>query len=343
MSTHFYKKVLSFSVLFFLFIVVGNQQMTQAKTWLGAEYSKNVDQPIVGHGIKITATIKNSNELFEDDLNFSVSIRNPKSGQSCELTDKNTKNDGVLTFLCNSTENAGGIEVELKPDDSNFFVSKTFRTDFYDADKYCSPMPAAPVITSITRQNDITADVNWTQSEPFAGSFTILHGTSPTSLSNRKNHTDLSNPRAVISPLDPQTTYYVQVESNTCGTQLKSQMYSYQPATGGFAPYSASTASPSPSPSVAPVTTPTPTASVAAVLETLPAVTPTPTLQHTATPPVVVETGIIDDTASQIRTNPLYIIAGIIALAVLSGLGFLSYRVVMKKRVALSADVKDDE
>lgn len=300
-----------------------SQSFAQAGYGLAVEYSTNISEPVLGDRITVTARITKAGELFTEDLPVTLSIKNKKVGQSCQLLDGTTKGDGIIKFTCDSVEEAGGIEVELEEDDDYYSLNYTFKTDYYDPNQFCSPLPQPPVISSITPQNDITADVSWTQSEPFVGSFTIAYGTSPDSLSTRSTHTNKSHTASVISGLNPQQTYYVQVESNTCGTQLKSKMYTYQPASGAFAVYTGSATKPSPTPTTNTTTenVTRPSSSLTASASPEPTATAStsasPVPEESASTDQLLEESDSDDTEA---TNPaLYILGAVVLLGAVGG------------------------
>ena len=254
----------------------------QADYSMGQEFQVSNKYLVVGDRIDVTLKVTDKDgKPITIDRKARFTIRNPKQGQTCETTDDNYKDDGLIKGWCEAKSEAGNMEIAVSIDDQNTFtvndtryspyIYKTYNAMFNDPNQTCQDANLPPTNVTILKQNDVTVDVKWQHSETFVGSYHVLYGTTAGEY-NGKKVTEQRN--VVIDSLDAAKPYYFKVQAiSACKTTTSSPVYMYTPSSGSVVLSSEKiTSSPSPKPSVSPTpratasarTSPSPTATVAA-------------------------------------------------------------------------------
>lgn len=271
--------------------------------WMGQEYQVSSKYLVVGDRIDVTLKVTDKDgKPITVDRKARFTIRNPKQGQTCETTDDNYKDDGLIKGWCEAKSEAGNMEIAVSYDDQSTFtfndtryspqIHKTYNAMFNDPNQTCQDANLPPTNVTILKQNDVTVDVKWQHSETFVGSYQVLYGTTVGEYPGKKV-TEQRN--VVIDSLDASKNYYFKVQAiSACKTTTSSPVYMYAPSSGAVAlssekvtaspsPHPSATNNPrattsartSPSPSATTAATPTPIDEIVGEVTTSPSPTPT--------------------------------------------------------------------
>jgi hypothetical protein len=210
---------------------------------LKPEFKASSKYLVVGDKVDIELKVYlSASKLMIEDRKARFTIRNPKTGQKCETTDDNFKEDGQIKGWCEALSEAGNMEVAVSVDNQSgiphdgIYVSPliydTFNLMFNDPQTACKDANQAPSSVLILKQNDVTADIKWQHPDGFVGYYEVIYGNVPGEYPFKQRTESRS---VVVDNLDVSKDYYFKVKAvSACKTTLYSGLIKYSPITGRF-------------------------------------------------------------------------------------------------------------